>query len=172
VTDSIGGTSEGSYFLTLGSYSEGAVAALQAEYLAERRPDLLFIVSPVDVNGEVFHRLLAGAAADSIAAELRGSLGRTLTQEDPGAWVVRHAPMSFHIGSFETPVEARARAAELHALEIPAYVLHERSNPGRESFEVWAGAYTDAAEAGHLARALELNGIEPSLVRRTGAPPA
>jgi hypothetical protein len=161
--------SAASYFLTLGSYAEG-VALLQAESLAERRPDLLFVVSPVEVNGEVLHRLLVGETEDTAAAALRESLSRTLSQENPSDWQVRRGPLSFHLGTFETLEAADARVAELRGLSVPAFVLRQPpANPAAsERFDVWAGAYADASEATYLEGTLNANGIVPILVRRTG----
>jgi hypothetical protein len=158
-----------SYFLSLGSYPEGAIAALQARSLGQSRPDLLFVVAPVEVNGEILHRLLAGVTEDPSGAGLRTSLGRTLSQEDPTEWVVRPGPLSFHLGTFSTLEEATARAEELQSLQIHAY-LSRATGLDAASFDVWAGAYGDSVEAGYLGRTLTASGIVPILARRSGEP--
>jgi hypothetical protein len=38
-------------------------------------------------------------------------------------WDIRNAPLAFEVGAFDTPESAQARADELAALGIPAYVL-------------------------------------------------
>jgi hypothetical protein len=158
----------GSYFLALGSYAEGAIAMLQVEQLGSRRSDLLFVVSPVESNGVVLHRLLVGETEDSAAAELRASLSRTLTQENPAEWQVRAGPLSFHLGTFETRAAADARVDELQLLNVPAYVLRQPPTVAPERYDVWAGAYADSVEATYLERTLNDQGIVPILLRRTG----
>jgi hypothetical protein len=155
-----------SYFLTLGLYAEG-VALLQAEQLGQRRPDLLFVVSPVEVDGQVLERLMVGETVDSTASALKASLARTLTSEAPD-WLVRPGPLSYHLGTYETLEAADARLVELHGLDVPAFLLRQPVPSGADRFDVWAGAYADAAEAAYLGRTLNVQGIVPILVRRTG----
>jgi hypothetical protein len=159
-----------SFSLTLGSYREAAVARLQAEALGRERPDLLFVVAPVEVDGEVFYRLLAGPSTDSLAGGLRAELARTLTAEDPAGWVVRATPLAFHLGVQATLEEAGARTAELLAREVPAYVLADGEGEALR-FHVWAGAFADPREAAWLQGILEREGIPAPLQRRRGRLP-
>jgi hypothetical protein len=160
------------FSLTLGSYRDAAVAHLQAEALSRERPELLFVVAPVEVDGELFHRLLVGPSSDATAAGLRAELSRTLTQEDPSGWVVRETPLAFHLARYATLEEARARAAELSLLEVPAYVLEDAPPGETHAFDVWAGAYADSLEASWLGHILEGEDVVASLKRRRGRPPA
>ena len=159
------------YSLTLGSYGQAAVARLQAEALGAQRDDILFVVAPVEVNGEVLHRLLAGVAADPGAVELRQSLSATLTEEDPASWVVRATPLAFLLGSYLSLAEARTRALELQAVEVPAYVLTTAGADGRARYDVWAGAYANEREASYMRRVLGVDEVAAPLMERKGELP-
>jgi hypothetical protein len=146
------------------------VAELQAQTLGSQHADLLFVVSPVEVNGQVLFRLMAGVAHDSTAAALRAGLGRTLSSEDPATWQARPGPLSFHLGSFPTLEAASARVNELDGRGIPAYTLRQADGTTSQLvFDVWAGAYADEAEAAYLRASLDVQGIVPILRPRTGA---
>ena len=87
------------YSLSLAAFQDAGLAARQAEGLAGRRADLLFTTVPVLVSGRVFHRILAGPATDSGAAEeLRASLAETLSDEDSALWIVRADTLGVHSG--------------------------------------------------------------------------
>ena len=157
------------YSLSLAAFEDGRVAALRAEDLAERRADLLFTTVPVRVSGRVFHRILAGPAKDSAAAEaLRTSLGESLSDEDSSAWIVRATPLAFALGDYESRDAAGRRAEEMSMASLAPYVFEVGATDG-PSFRVYAGAYADAAEAS-LAheRFIEAGGEVPQLVRRVG----
>lgn len=159
--------------LAIGSYAEPAVARLQAGALAEQRPDLLFVVAPVRVNGTTFHRLLAGPAVDSAGtAAVREALASVLTQEDPGSWVVRPTPLAFQMGGVVDEEAARRRADAMSSLDIPAYVLELPSPDGTARYGVFAGAYADAEEASYLGELLDREGVtDARLTARTGRHP-
>ncbi len=91
------------YSLSLAAFEDESVATLRAENLAGRRTDLLFTTVPVQVSGRVFHRILAGPATDSVAAEeLRTSLGESLSDEDSSVWIVRATSLAFALGDYES----------------------------------------------------------------------
>lgn len=157
------------YSISLAAFQDGELAALQAERLAGRRADLLFITVPVMVSGRIFHRILAGPATDSGAAEvLRASLAETLPDEDSASWIVRATPLAFTLGEYESRAAADRRAEELSVAWLAPYVL-EVGAPDLATFHVFAGAFADSAEASAVhARFREL-GEEPlELVRRAG----
>jgi len=162
----------GAYFLSLGAYPQAPVARLQTEILGGRRPDILFVVSPIREDGEVLYLVLAGATDDATAAALRESLALTLSDEDPAAWTVRPAPASFLLGRFSSLGEARAHAAKLQSSEVPAFVLASADSSAAEPFVVWAGAYADSVESAYFRDLLPYDeGLLPLLLRRTGALP-
>ena len=157
------------YSLSLAAFQDVRLAALQAERLAGRRADLLFTTVPVRVSGRVFHRVLAGPATDSAAAEeLRTSLGETLSDEDSSLWIVRATPLAFALGDYESREAADRRAGESSLAWLAPYVF-EVGASDRPSFRVFAGAYADSAEASVAHEQFEELGEEPlELVRRVG----
>jgi len=162
----------GAYFLSLGAYPQALVARLQTEVLAGRRPDILFLVSPILDDGEVLYLVLAGATDDATAGALRESLALTLSDEDPAAWTVRAAPASFLVARFANLGEARAHVAQLQSSDVPAFVLASADSSAAEPFVVWAGAYADSAESAYFRELLPSDeGLLPLLLRRTGALP-
>ena len=157
------------YSLALAAYQAGETAGRQAERMAQRRPDLLFIVAPVRVSGRVYHRVLAGPAEDSLAAErLRASLAETLSDEDAARWIVRPTPLAYGFGEFESSEAAQVRVAEVRSAGIGAYVL-EIEGMQRPLFRVYAGAYQSPGEAEVMGAALNASpGGAPELERRIG----
>ena len=157
------------YSLALAAYQAGETAGRQAERMAQRRPDLLFIVAPVRVSGRVYHRVLAGPAEDSLAAErLRASLAETLSDENASRWIVRPTPLAYGFGEFESSEAAQVRVAEVRNAGIGAYVL-EIEGMQRPLFRVYAGAYQSPGEAEVMGAALNASlGGAPELERRIG----
>jgi len=157
------------YSLALAAYQAGEVAGRQARSMAQRRPDLLFIVAPVRVAGRVYHRVLAGPAADSLGAErLRASLAETLPGEDGARWIVRATPLAFDFGEFESTEAAEARIAEIGNAGIGAYVFEGLDSQGSR-FRVYVGAYQSPAEAEVMREVLDAAfGDVPTLGPRIG----
>lgn len=159
------------FALALGSYSRADSALARARLLAQARPDLEFLVAPVEVQGTPFFRLLAGASADAASVEaVRESLAGTV----PGAenWIVRESRLAFLVGSTESLALAERQVEALAAAGIPAHVLHYEDGTGVSRFRVYAGAFANPGEARYLARLLEENGIQnATLTERRGARP-
>ena len=157
------------YSLSLVAFEDASVAALRVETLTGRRADLLFTTVPVLVSGRVFHRILAGPATDSAAAEdLRRSLGESLSEQNSAVWIVRATPLAFALGDYEVREEAERRAEEIPVALLTPYVF-EVGLTERPSFRVYAGAYADSAEASVAhARFVEAGEEMPQLVRRVG----
>ena len=157
------------YSLALAAYQAGETAGRQAQRMARRRPDLLFIVAPVRVSGRVYHRVLASPVEDSLGAErLRASLAETLSDENAARWIVRPTPLAYGFGEFESSEAAQVRVAEVRNAGIGAYVL-EVGGMQRPLFRVYAGAYQSPAEAEVMGAALNASpGGAPELERRIG----
>ena len=157
------------YSLSLAAFEDESVATLRAENLAGRRTDLLFTTVPVQVSGRVFHRILAGPATDSVAAEeLRTSLGESLSDEDSSVWIVRATSLAFALGDYESREAADRRAGEIPLTSVAPYVF-EVGVTDRPTFRVYAGAYADSAEASVAhSRFMEAGEEIPQLVRRVG----
>src|SRR5690606_9121306 len=133
--------------LVLGEFLDAPVARLQAEALAGQRPDLLFVVAPIEVDGTVYHRLLAGPAADlTDALEAARARAAELSRVDIPGYVLE-LPAPRPPGGF---LQASAPTAP-----APRY-------------RVYAGAYADAHEAAYLAGLLAQRRIQARLIERTG----
>ena len=157
------------YSLALAAYQARETAEARARRLSQQRPDLLFIVAPVRVNDRVYHRVLAGPAADSLGAEaVRASLAETLAGDDGARWIVRPTPLAFDFGEFESAEAADGRVAEIGNGGIGAYVLEVAGSPS-PAFRVYAGAYQTPAEAEVMRAELDSAlGAVPTLGPRIG----
>lgn len=162
---------EQGYSVAVASYRDTGPASALVRRLAGGAPGVLFITAPVDVAGTVYHRVLAGPATDSAAAdELRLRVGEE-TGRDPSGWLVRPTPRAFLLSESADRVSAEGRLKLLHGMEIPAYLLAEDYSDGSTRFRVYAGAYVDEAEASVLSGLLEEHGLTATLTRRTGRMP-
>ncbi|HKJ01945.1 MAG TPA: SPOR domain-containing protein, partial [Longimicrobiales bacterium] len=101
------------YSLALGSFREGAVADETVQRLAAQVPGVLFQSVPVEVDGALFYRVLAGPAADSAAATALATHIAQATSLDPTPWVIRWTPFAFAVEELPDRDAARRRAADL-----------------------------------------------------------
>ena len=163
--------------LTLDAFTDPAVARIQAGSLNRSRPDLLFVVAPVQVDGTVYHRLLVGPAGDSASvAALRATLATVLTRENPSSWVLRPTPLAFLLGERDDFKQAQERVTELSRVDIPAYLVEvpprTASGARRPPFRVYVGAYADDVEAAYYRNVLVAKGFPDSrLLERIGTRP-
>lgn len=160
-----------SFSVAIESHRDATTAWRRMEELAARLPDRLWIVAPLEVDGTVYHRVLAGpaadeAAADSLAASLAEALGADVSE-----WVVRATGRAFFLGMEDDRTTALDRAAALRDDGIPAYVLSVAGPGGTVRYRVYAGAYADADEAAHLAAVLQERGLTATLSERSGDVP-
>jgi hypothetical protein len=147
----------------------------QERVAALRRADpaVDFFLAPVAVSGGVYYRLLAGPVMDREA-------GTALLQRlvDGGhktafdTWAVRPTEYAFHLGEYDARDDAVGRVASLADLEIPAYIVRIRYDPGPPRYRVYGGAFETAAEAEVMKELLENAELEARLVPRTGEPAA
>jgi hypothetical protein len=161
------------YSVGLASYESEAEALAVTTDLGTRVSEPQFIAAPVEVNGRVYWRVLAGPVPGIQDAEgLRSTLPPRLGYASGAAWVVHWTPMAFLLAQAPSLSEAQATAASLRSRTIPAYVLEGTSGSGSPVWRVYAGAYSSDEEAAVLAqRILEVEGSVPDLARRTGLAP-
>ena len=157
------------FSLALGAFQDPDAATEMVSDLSERVPGVLFVAVPVDVQGTVMHRVLAGPATDSAAAvALADRVGQSAGL-DPAGWVARWTPRAFQLGEMADLEAARRRAGVLTGMGVPAYVLAVPFSDGSLRFRVYAGAYADASEASYLSGLLDERGLSSaSLSERTG----
>ncbi|HSR42018.1 MAG TPA: SPOR domain-containing protein, partial [Longimicrobiales bacterium] len=112
------------FSLTLAAYPDAASALEQRAQLSARRPDVPFLLAPVEVNGRIFYRLLAGVAENPGAVEtLRASLGGSFGAEAASRWILRDTRWAYLLGEAPSLTDARARARELASGGVQPYVL-------------------------------------------------
>jgi hypothetical protein len=155
------------FSIGLAALSELQTAVEWTRALETRSPGQTFMVVPVDVNGTVYFRVLAGLleSSDQVPAAIRSL--RSSTGEEGAGWLVREAPLAFPLGDFGALAQARARVAQLLEGGIPSYVLAV-DRPDGLVYRVYAGGFAAPAEAAHLGRLLRRAGIDATLVERTG----
>jgi hypothetical protein len=155
------------------AHQDLTTALQRIESLRRAEPRIGFFLSPVAVSGGVYYRLLAGPVGDAAG-------GTALLQRlvDAGhktafdSWAVRPTEYSFFLGEYDSAAAAEGRVEELVTLEIPAYVVRVRYDPGPPRFRVYGGAFESPAEAEVMRRMLDEAELEAELLPRTGDPVA
>jgi hypothetical protein len=157
----------------MASYENESDAVALVTDLRNRVSDVLFITAPVEVNGQVYWRVLAGPAIGTDGAEeLRRTLPPRLGYGSGSSWVVHWTPMAFLLAESPSAPAARTEAETFRGQGLPAYVLPGRDSDGSPVWRVYTGAYSSSEQAAILAQRLrEVIGALPPLVRRTGFPP-
>jgi hypothetical protein len=151
-------------------------AALEETALdREKAPSVDFFVSPEDIQGVLYYRVLAGMLHDTESANrLRDDLleAEVIEESDAGsAWTaLLSTPLAFELGLFPSQEEAAARVEMLAGAGIPAYTAAVPFDDGSSRWEVYAGAYRDPSEAVWMKSALLAARVEGALVSRVGPP--
>ncbi|MGD8319133.1 MAG: SPOR domain-containing protein [Gemmatimonadota bacterium] len=159
------------FSVAVASYRDVADADELVAELERSVPNVLFVTTPVDVNGTVYHRVLAGPARDAADARaVRSLIGRE-TGDDASRWLIRPTPKAFLLDESMDRDAAERRVQDLRSMEVPAYVLAVDYSDGSTRYRVYAGAFIDEAESSVLARLLEAHGLTPTLAERTGRLP-
>lgn len=160
------------YSLALGAYQDGVVAGERVSTLAGQVPGVLFQSVPVEVDGTLYYRVLAGPAADSAAVLALASHIADAAEIDPTPWVPRWTPLAFQLGEMPDREAADRRVGALNGLGVSAYVLAVAYSDGSVRYRVLAGAFADAAEASYLSGLLDERGLSSAnLSDRTGRLP-
>src|SRR5690606_9849731 len=151
--------------------------AARAE-LSAPRPGLErvpFLISPEEIQGVLYYRILAGYAADSTAATLlRDSLvgsNQIDAGDAAGTWsLLQFTPLAFDLGDYPTEWAARERSDSLMVQQIPSYVVAMPYSDGSWRWRVYGGAYRDSVSASGMRSMLEAAGLPTRLTARTGVP--
>ncbi|MFG1691545.1 SPOR domain-containing protein, partial [Gemmatimonadota bacterium] len=161
------------YSLMMDRYRDLSGSLDFVDALEEQLPELLFILVPMEEEGDPYFRLMAGPATTIGAANaLKGPIGEVLTRENPATWLVRETPLAYYVGETQTLEAAHTRVASLTGMGIPAYVLQVTFPDGAEAFRLYAGAYASAEDAEILLDVLESNGLgDAPLIERRGRLP-
>jgi hypothetical protein len=124
-----------------------------ANALRGRLPNLLFFVTPLDVNGRLQFALHAGPAYSvAEATALKDPIAVSMDRENPDDWLVRDAPYAFYFGEYASAVNAQGRIQALARASIPAYSLQVVLADGTTRERVYGGAFRDELEAEEMGR--------------------
>ena len=130
-------------------------------------------ISPEEIGGIVYYKILAGALPDTAAArELRDSLvaeGVVNEQDAAGALsLIQSTPLSFQLSEYPSREAAVAAADSLQARNIPAYALPMPYSDDSYRWQLYAGAYRDTASSAPMRALLTSAGLTSALVARSG----
>jgi hypothetical protein len=160
------------YSVAMEAHQDARVANRRVTSLSRRVPGVVFASVPVEVDGRVFHRVLAGPALDAADASRLSSVVAQTAGVDPSTWVIRETPRAFRVGEMDDHDAAARRVSTLSELGVPAYVLAVDYSDGSTRYRVYTGAYSNEAEASHLSRMLVERGLgAASLSDRIGRLP-
>ena len=82
--------------------------------LRTRLPDLLFFITPLEVEGTLQFALYVGPAFSAVEADaLKGPVAVVMDRLNPNDWSVRDAPFAFFFGEYDTPANAQGRIQAL-----------------------------------------------------------
>jgi hypothetical protein len=142
------------HVLLIDFWSEIEDAWVIRDALRGRLPNLLFFVTPLDVNGRSQFALYAGPAYNAVeATALREPIAIAMTdRENPDDWEVRDRQYSFYFGEYESTVNAQGRVEALARASIPAYSLQVPYPDGSTRVRVYGGAFRDEIEAEEMGR--------------------
>ena len=143
----------------------------------ERLDSVPFFISPEEIQGVVYYRILSGLATDTASAiRLRDRLveiGAIDEEDAAGTWsLIQFTPLAFDLGEYPTPAAAAVRADSLIELEIPTYPTTVEYSDGSRRWQLYAGAYPDSASALRMREILTTAGVDAPLAARTGMPAA
>lgn len=159
------------YSVAMEAHQDLDVAQERAALLHEAVPDVQFYIAPVPISGSVWHRVLAGPVQDQEAGI---ALQRRLVDEghkmDFDSWAVRPTAYAFHLGEFDSRVEADRVVAALAQRDVPTYVVTIRYEPGEPRYRIYGGAFENEATAEVMEAMMAEVGIEAPLIRRVGEP--
>lgn len=141
-------------------YRDSQSAGEVAMALQDRLPDRVFAVAPVQQEGDVVYRLLAGPAnTPQEVTGLRATLSGVLTREDPSQWTPQGTSLAFLIDEMPGLDAARARARAISSDDLFGHVLRVSYPDGSTAYRVYAGGYSSPEEARVLQGILSQSGI-------------
>lgn len=157
------------YSVAVEAYDQFGQARNRADTLAAMDSVLSYYIAPVVVDGTLFYRVLAGPLVDSASA---AAAMRTLVDRGwkaaMSAYDVRHTPLAFLLGRFESRDSAVQRKNELMTQSVPTYVIEVPYTSGPSRYHLYGGAYAADSEAAAMREIIRRNGLLDTLVLRLG----
>jgi hypothetical protein len=143
--------------------------------LRQQVPGVLFFVSPEEIQGILYFRVLAGALPDvDVARQIRDVLVASEAieaDEAAGDWSrIQETRFSFIIGDAPNRAAANAAVDSLMERRVPAYPVAVPYSDGTLHWHLYAGAFPDSASAVSLFEQLTAAGLQPKLTARFGSP--
>jgi hypothetical protein len=158
------------YVVAMEAHIDVATATDRILALRSGQPRLTFHVAPLEREGRLYYHVMAGPVTDSVSAValrdtlLARRLKRAATPSD-----IRYSPLAFLIGDYGTRHVAEQTIAELLQKDIPAYYVIAEAADREPLYRVYVGAFSSSTEADATRQLLRLEGIQDSLVTRTGS---
>lgn len=161
------------YSVQVKAFTALPAAMAQVREERERFGSQPFYVSPEEIQGVLYFKVLAGLVADTTeATRLRAELvtaGSVEEEEAVGSWsLIQFTPLAFDLGEFPSDSLAAAREDSLAMKAIPAYRVAVPYSDGTHRWQLYAGAYRDSLSAEAMRQRLVAAGMEPRLVARIG----
>jgi hypothetical protein len=150
--------------------------AAREELLSERLlfDSTLFFISPEEIQGTLFYRILAGMSSDTLDATLLRDRLIEVGVIDPqgavGTWsLVQFTPLSFNLGEYPNRDAAVLKADSLLDRQVPTYVAAVPYSDGSRRWQLYGGAFRDSVHAEAMGEMLLAAGIPADLTVRTGS---
>ena len=158
------------YSVAIAGYHDLEVALGRVDQLVEQAPQFTYYVGPIDVQGRVFYRIMAGPMPDSASALLlRDTLVVKRIKTISSSWDVLNTPFAFLLGQYDERAEADTQCESAVRKGVPCYVLQNTGAEGEIQYNVYAGAYTGPGDAEFMRPILKSAGLPDNLVERTGS---
>jgi hypothetical protein len=158
------------YSVAIASYYDLEVALGRLDQLVEQAPNLQFYIGPIDVQGRVFYRIMAGPLPDSgTAVSMRDTLVARRIKTISSGWDVLNTPYAFLLGHYSRRDDAEAQRDIAASKGVPSYVVAIGGTDGLMQYNVYAGAYTGPGDAEFMRGILKRAGFPDNLVERTGS---
>lgn len=161
------------YSVNVKAFPSLSAAVEQLADEQRRFPTATFFISPEEIQGVVYFKILAGLTSDSLSAmRLRDRLvqeGSIEPADNAGSWnVVQATPLAFDLGEFASRDEATRAADSLLTLGIPTYPVITPYSDGSTAWQLYAGAYRSDYNAQQMGRMLAAAGLPATIRPRTG----
>ena len=142
-----------SHVLMINSWFEIETPLSTTDALRSRLPDLLFFVTPLEVEGALQFALYVGPAYSAVEADaLKDPVAVVLDRLDPSDWSVLNAPYAFFFGEYDSVTNAEGRIQALARISIPGYSLQVAYPDGTTGVRVYGGAFSDEFQAADMGR--------------------
>lgn len=158
------------YSVAIASYRDLNLAQDRLYTLGAEEPLMSFYIGPMEQQGALYYRVLAGPVADSAAAvALRATLIEKGIKTMATGWEILETPFAFFLGDYTERKDAVTRQQQAANQGVPTYVVASAALDGSRQYTLYAGAYTGSGDAEFMRQILRGVGLPDNLVERTGS---